>query len=891
MSRAVLALLSLLWVSAAVAEPAPSPPPPSTTNFPDVQIVRVDSPVSIDGVLNEAVWQSAPAVTDFKQREPNQGTPGTQRTEVRVAYDDDAIYVGARMHDAHADSIVRVLSRRDTGGSHSDDFRIFLDPYHDRRSGYYFSVNAGGTLYDGTLFNDGGDDDSWDGVWDAKVKVDAEGWTAEMKIPFSQLRFPKGDVQQWGVNFQRCMGRNFEDDFLVYTPRSGSGFVSRFPVLAGLSNVTPGNAIEITPFATSKAEFLQHSPLDPFNDGSNISPNLGGDLRMSLGNKLTLNATVNPDFGQVEVDPAVVNLSDVETFFPEKRPFFVQGSSIFDAGQQGANDYWGFNYPQPTFFYSRRIGHAPQGNLPRGSEFADVPDGTTILGAAKVSGKLSEGLNFGMLHAATSRERAEIQFADLSRGRAEVEPLTYYGVGRVLKEFKERRNGLGVLTTVAARKFDDSRLENDFNKAGMTGVLDGWHFLDSNKLWVLSGNLAGTYVNGTTARITSIESSSRHYYQRPDAQSYSLDTDATSLAGSAGRVWLNKEKGRFTSNSAIGFISPGFELNDLGFMSRGDVINSHIAAKYKWTTPTKHVNNHNIAASTFASKDFDGNLIGAGVWSDAFWWYHNNWTLNLNAAYNTETVNPRRSRGGPLMLKKPGTQMGLFFDTDGSRKRYYYLSANSYSQPEENSLTWGTEGNFTYKPMSNLSVSFVPSYDYGRDGAFYFTSFSDAAATATYGRRYMFSTIEQETFSANFRLNIAFSPKMSLQFYGQPLVSSGKYSDVRELAKARSLDFVRQGEGSGSWTYDAATGAFDPDGGSGTASVGYPTNFNYKSLRGNAVFRWEYTPGAALYFVWTQSREGADPTGEFEFSRSIRQLGKLDSDNIFLVKATYYLNR
>ena len=886
MHRAVLVLVSLLWASAAVAADSASPSP-----FPNVQIERVDSPISVDGQLNDAGWQKAAVVSNFTQKEPNQGAPGSQRTEVRVLYDDDAIYLGARMFDAHPDSIVKLLSRRDSGGSHSDDFGVYLDPYHDRRSGYYFKVNAGGTIYDGTLFNDGWDDDSWDGVWEAKAKVDAEGWTAEMKIPFSQLRFAKGSEQEWGINFSRAMGRGFEDDFLVYNPRNESGFVSRFPSLTGLSNVTPGNAIEFRPFATSKVEFLKHAAQDPFNDGSNITPNMGGDLSMALGDKLTVNATVNPDFGQVEVDPAVVNLSDVETFFPEKRPFFVQGSSIFQAGQQGASDYWGFNYPMPTFFYTRRIGHAPQGDLPGGADFADVPDGTTILGAAKVSGKLSEGLNFGMLHAVTAKERAEIQFADRTRGHADVEPLTYYGVGRALKEFKERRNGLGILTTVAARKFDNQTLKNEFNKASLTGVLDGWHFIDPNKTWVASGFLSGTYVNATAARISAIEASSRHYFQRPDANAFSLDTAATSLQGAAGRVWLNKEKGNWTSNSAIGFISPGFELNDLGFMSRGDVINSHVAGQYKWTTPTRNVKNHNVSSAVFASKDFDGNLIAAGVWGKGFWWFHNNWTLETGVAQNPETTSPRRSRGGPLMLKAPGTELSMFFDTDGSRKRYYYVSGYSYSQPGENSHNWNTEANVTYKPKPNLSVSLIPNYSYSRDGAFYYTSFADPGAAATYGRRYLFSTIEQHTFSSNIRINVSFTPTMSLQFYGQPLISSGKYSNVRELAKPRSLNFYKQGEGTGTWTYDEATGAFDPDGTAGAASVGHPTDFNYKSLRGNAVFRWEYTPGAALYFVWTQSREGFDRTGEFAFNRSISQLGKLDSNNIFLVKATYYLSR
>jgi len=890
MKRLALVFFALLAASVASADgPAKTaaPPPP-----PDVHAARASSPIQLDGLLNDAAWSAAEPCSAFFQREPDQGSPARQRTEVRVLYDDDALYVGARLYDTQPDSILRQLTRRDQGGTRSDGFGVLLDPYYDRRSGYYFRVSAAGTLYDGTLYNDGWDDDSWDGVWEGRAHVDEGGWTAEMRIPFSQLRFARAAVQKWGINFNRQMGREFEDDYLVYTPRGESGYVSRFPALLGLADVTPGSAIELTPYATSKAEFIHYAPLDPLHDGTKVSPNVGGDLRMALGNRLTLNATVNPDFGQVEVDPAVVNLSDVETFFPEKRPFFVEGSSIFSAGQQGASDYWGFNYPMPTFFYSRRIGRAPAGSTPDNTAYADVPNGTTILGAAKVSGKIVDGLNFGTLHAVTSREQADIQFGDASRGRADVEPLTYYSVTRALKEFGGRRTGLGALATTTVRRFDDARLEDEFNRGAFTGVVDGWRFIDPKRTWVASGFVAGTYVDGTAARIASLQRSSRHYYQRPDASSYSYDPTATSLAGSAARVWLNKEKGNWFSNSALGYISPGFEVSDLGFQSRTDVINSHVGAGYRWTTPTKHVKSHNALAAVFASRDFDGDLTNAGVWGKMFWWYHNNWTLELRSAYNPETVNPRRSRGGPRMLNAPGYENSFFFDTDGSRNRYYYVSAYSYSQPDEDSYNWNVEPNFTYKPMSNVSISLTPNYEQARDGAYPYASFADAGATSTYGTRWLFSRLDQTTLSTNIRLNIAFTPRMSLQFYGQPYVTSGRFTDVRALVRPKSLDLGAPGTaGAGDWTYDASTGAVDPDG-AGPADAFVPQqDFNYKSLRGNAVFRWEYTPGAAVYFVWTQTREGEDAVGDFEFSRSMHRLGRIRPDNIFLVKATYYLSR
>ncbi len=851
-----------------------------------VQARRADSRIVIDGALDEPAWRMAQACSSFVQHDPVEGARPTQRTVVRVLYDDDALYVGARLYDSAPDSIVRELSRRDAG-TRSDKFWVYLDPYHDRRSGYYFALNAAGTQFDGTLFNDAWDDNSWDGVWDGRARCDARGWSCEMRIPFSQLRFSDADVQTWGINFLRQMGRGFEDCYYVNRPKKASGFVSLFPPLTGLEDVHPTNAIEIIPYVTSKAEFLAHEPLNPFNDGSRLRGNAGGDLRMPVGRQLTLNATVNPDFGQVEVDPAVVNLTDVETFFPEKRPFFVEGSSIFDSGQQGASDYWNFQFPGPTFFYTRRIGHAPEGSLPDDSEFADVPSGTTILGATKLSGKLSPSLNFGTMHAVTAREMAHNQRADLSRFDTEVEPLAYYGVARLLKEFPERRNGLGLLTTFVKRDLGNPALRDQYDSEAFTGVVDGWHFLDHGQTWVMSGYAAGSAVTGTAARIEEVQKSSRHYFQRPDAVYATLDPTRTSLTGGAARVWLNKEKGNLVSNSAAGFISPGFEINDLGFQSRADVINAHTAIGYRWTEPTKHVRRHELYAAVFGGTNFDGDPTSAGVWGRGFWWFHNNWTANISGAYNPELVDPRRSRGGPLMLQAPGYELDLFFDTDGSLKRYYNVEWYQFLQPEENSFYDHVNAYFAYKLMPNVRFEIGPSYESQRDGHFFVRALDDPAATATYGRRYVFARLDQRTIAANIRLNVSFTPTMSLQFYGQPLIASGRYSDFQELARPKSLDFV--GQGAGAWTYDPATRSFDEDGPGGSEPE--RLDFNTKSVRGNAVFRWEYAPGAAFYFVWTQQRIDDQRIPDFQPAASLRRVFDAHPDNVFLAKVTYYLTR
>jgi hypothetical protein len=858
-----------------------------------VRAVRATAAISIDGILDEPVWQSDNAVTNFLQRDPVEGVPPSEKSEVRVAYDEDAIYIGARLYDSAPDSIIARLVRRDFSIP-TDRFAVYLDPYHDRRSGYYFLINAAGTLLDGTVSNDGWEDGSWDGVWSARAHRDHQGWVAEMRIPFSQLRFTGGARPVWGINFRRVNQRRSEEDFLVYQPKNGSGFVSRFPELIGMENIGAGGSVEVMPYVTSKAAYQIHDASDPFNDGAVYKPNGGGDLRMAVGSKLTLNATVNPDFGQVEVDPAVVNLSDVESFFQEKRPFFVEGSSIFNCGNQGANDYWGFNWPEPTFFYSRRIGRAPQGNqFPNAVwnyingptvDFQDAPLGTRILGAAKVTGKLGPSVNFGTLHAITAKEEAQLSTGG-HQWEQDIEPLTYYGVARSLKEFKNRQQGLGFMATYDARKIDDELLVKDVNKTALMTAMDGWFFLDKKQKWVVSGWSAFSNVTGSTDRITSLQTNSTHYFQRPDADHVEVDRNATSLSGFGSRYWLNKQSGQTFLNSALGFMTPGFDVNDMGFMSRADVVNGHFGGGRKWTQTTKSRKYQDVLGAVFGSSDFQGNLAGAGVWGGGRTEFINNYSWEYKFAYNPRTVSTRRTRGGPRMYNVPGYEAYEYFDTDGKSKLFYFIEAYDYFKPEaNNSNYWYAYPGVEWKPVSNLTIRIGPGYEDNREDAQYVTTIADPTASATYGGRYIFANLNQKTYSGNLRLNAAFTPNISLQLFVQPLISVGDYTDFRELARPLSYDFL--GPGAGSWTYDPATGLFDRD---GAGAVFGPENrdFNIKSLRGNAVLRWEYMPGSTVYLVWTQERNDYDTT-ESAFGPSFRKLMDTEANNIFLAKLSYY---
>jgi hypothetical protein len=852
-----------------------------------VEATRLTEPITLDGVLNEAVWQAASPAADFHQRDPEEGARPSQRTEVRIAYDDDAIYVGARMFDESPDSIYVRLARRDVSVS-ADRFCVYLDPQHDKRSGYYFMVNAAGTQYDGTLYNDGWEDTSWDGVWAGKSKVDAQGWTVEMRIPYSQIRFPQAEHGVWGINFLRVIQRRSEWDYLVFTPKKENGFVSRFPELVGMRNVQPVRAVEVLPYVTSKAEFLAASPEDPFHDGSELEGAAGGDLRTRVGGRLTLNATVNPDFGQVEVDPAVVNLSDVETFFQEKRPFFVEGASNFRFGNEGASNYWGFNWPEPTFFYSRRVGRAPQGSTPD-SAYSDIPLGTTILGAAKLTGKPAPGWNLGTLHAITGRESAELAGDFGTQTELEIEPPTYYGVARGQREMAGRKYGLGLMATLAARSFTNPTLKDELNTTSLMTGFDGWAFLDTSRTWVVSGWTAGSFIHGNESRMVNAQTDSRHYFQRPDASHVELDADASSLTGWGSRYWLNREKGNMIFNAALGAMSPGFDVNDMGFHTRSDVINSHVGGGRKWTNLTKSHKYRELIGSAFGSADFGGNVVWAGLWGLYYQEFVNNYTWEVRGAVNPETRNNRRTRGGPLMRNKPGYEVGTYFDTDSKSKLFYILNVGGYFQPEADTYDWWLEPAVEWKPNSNFSLNVGPGFYRNVDDAQYLATVGDPLATETYGNRYVFGDLDQTTLSANIRLNWSFTPSLSLQAYIQPLMTTGDYVAFKELARGDSYEFNVYGEGSS--TFDPETGLADPDGAGPAPPIGLGNpDFDFVSLRGNAVLRYEYRPGSTFYLVWTQERTDSETNGNFDMSDSFSRMFTADADHIFLAKFTYYFN-
>ena len=845
--------------AAATAAPVAQPAAPTARVAvrPTVRAFRVDGPMTVDGLLSEPVWQNGEAFTGLIQRDPVEGAAPSQRTEVRVAYDDDALYVGARLIDTAPDSVVARLARRDASIA-SDRFAVYLDPHHDRRSGYYFMVNAAGTMYDGTLSNDVEDDKLWDGVWEGRARRDDRGWTAEMRIPYSQLRFAGSDRHVWGVNFLREIPRRREKSYAAYRPRKASGFVSRFPDLVGIEAIAPGRAIELMPYVTSQTEHLDHSPGDPFNDGSRLRGNAGGDVRARLGG-LTLNATGNPDFGTVEIDPSTVNLTDVEDFFEEKRPFFVEGAGTFAFGRQGAGDYWDSDWDDPLFFYSRRIGRAPQGRVPS-SDFEDVPVATRILGAGKLIGRLGSHWSLGTLHAVTDRELARLADPDTT-WKAEIEPLTYYGVTRAQREIG-RRAGLGLISTTALRTFDEPALRNQLNGASVLAGLDGWLFLDSRETWVLSGWSALSRVEGNTRRMIALQRSSAHYFQRPDAGHVEVDSAATSLTGYASRYWINKQKGAVLFSAAAGFVNPAFDANDLGFLRKTDVVNGHVGSGYKWTKPKRLFRYQTLKAAAFWTLDHGGNATRRGIEGSSYTEFKNGHTLSLYGTFDAPALNHRRTQGGPLTRNLRAFTVGMDYLSDTQRRSYWYASAGGGSSVSGSWNAYAYPG-AEWKPSSALSIKITPGWERVHEDAHFIRPLVDPASP-TNGRRYIFATLDQHTVSASLRLNWTFTPRIGLETYVQPFVSSAAYRGYKSLALARSY-------------------AFEP------SSYTEDRDFTVRSLKGNAVLRWEYRPGSTLFLVWTQRRSESEDFAETPLP--VERVGDARPENIVLVKLSYYLSR
>ena len=854
----------------------------------EVIAIKLEHPLKIDGILDESLY-STKANGSFIQFEQNNGVLGSENTEFWVGYDDNALYIGAMMYDSNPDSIVARMSRRDPNGETSDLLYMVIDSYNDQRSGFWFGINPVGSIADGTVSNDSNFDSSWDGIWDGQGKINENGWSSEVRIPFSQIRFNKAVENIMGIGIARRIHRKEEMDFFTYIARDESGMVSHFATLRGIKNIQPPKRLEISPYLTGNYGILKTEDENPFYNGKDSDINIGTDLKVGIGSNLTIDATINPDFGQVEVDPSVINLSAFETFYEEKRLFFIEGASIFNFGRGGPTNRMNFGSMEPNFFYSRRIGRYPQGYAD--GDWVKIPSATSILGAAKLSGKITDTWSIGGFSAITKREFAKVKI-DNKDSEVEVEPLTSYNLFRTQKEFNQGRQGLGMILSYVDRQFKDKSLRSLLADNSLVLGIDGWVFLNKEKDWVIGGWLGYSDVKGQSDYIYDLQQSSARYYQRPDADHVELDPERKSLDGFAGRFIINKETGNVNFNSSLQFVSPGFENNDMGLNFSADKINQSISIGYKWLEPGKVFQLATLNTAYMTNHNFAGDKLSEMLFFFGFARFSNFWTLSPIFGIGPRTLSDQKLRGGPIVISPAGLWSRLYVRTD-SRKSVIMGLGGNFQKSEKGSYTLRVSPEIDLNIGTRLRLKVEPSINNQRQIDQYVDYFEDETADKMYGYRYIVAQMDRKTVSAEFRIDYTFTPKLSFQAYVQPYMTVGSYSRFKEFKKPKSYEFFEYGIDNGSTIIEDEDGyTLDPTGGDDSDEF-YVSNpdFNYKALVGSAVLRWEFRPGSTLYIVWTRNGSDTQNPGVFNFNKDINNLFKAESDNMFAIKLTYWFGK
>ena len=849
----LLSLLSVGAVALATRGQAPIPSRPSPQSITATAVLAQPAP-TLDGRNNDAAWRNAPRFSNFRQFQPHVGADPTFQTEFQVAYDEKNLYVFVRMFDAHPDSIMHALSRRDVRGP-SDQIKLLIDSYDDRRSGFEFCVNPDGVKRDYAMSNDGNEDESWNGIWDVATAVDSLGWTAEFQIPLSQLRYAKGERHTFGFGIWRDLERYAERSaWPAYSP-TRSGLSSQLGRLTGLDGITTAGRLEATPYVVTK-NVQRAMPNDRFRRDQQVS--VGGDLKFGITPNATLDATVNPDFGQVEADPAVLNLTAFETFFPEQRPFFVEGTGLY---RFQLNCYTVVDCStNEGLFYSRRIGRAPTLRDDYGD--ADTPTATPIAAATKLTGRTRRGLSFGLLDAATSRVGGV-------RDQT-VEPMSNYAVLRAQQDMRGGEAGVSFIATGVNRSLDDLTSPALHNSAFTTGATFRNRFHHAQ--YEVAGQVAASRLAGSPAVIAATQKNAVHYYQQP-GDDYTVDTGRTSLFGHSEQLKFGKYGGGITRfESSVVRHSAGFDVNDLGFLRRADILDwstwsaltfQDARGIYRWAQVNgNHWEQWNTSGSRLENAfNFNGHM---GL--------RNNWDVHMGSTFGhlTKSFCDRCTRGGPLLRSSRTIYPWAGFNTD-SRKIVsagVWTNLSFYDEGKSNGYSFSPYVNVRVSTQFQLNIG--PNLAWDHNNTQWFGNFADDAGVT----HYTFAHLNQRTISMSTRLNYTATPNLTFEFYGQPFVSTGTYSDVRELSA----------------TPDAA--AYDDRFVPYTPPPGQKVAFKVTQLRTNTVVRWEYRPGSTLFVVWTQGRQDdSNQNPDQSWTHDYRDLFGLHPDNTFLIKLAYWLSR
>lgn len=833
--------------------------------------VRLTTPKPvIDGKLNDECWKTGEWGGNFVQWIPKEGAKPSQETQFKILYDDKNIYVAIRAFDKEPNKISRKAGRRDEFVG--EQAGVNFDSYHDHRTGFEFSVTAAGQKIDLILTNPMVPELDWNAVWYLKTGLEDSAWVAEYEIPLSQLRYSNDKEQVWGLHVWRWIDRLQEESDWEPQTSTGPGMLYLFGELHGIKDLPKSRRIEIMPYTLGKLKTFEKIPQNPFaKNGHSFLGNVGLDAKIGLSSNFTADFTINPDFGQVESDPSVMNLTAFETFYEEKRPFFLEGKNIFR-----------FELGDANVFYTRRIGHAPTYHPELGeNQFIDYPDNTSILSAAKISGKSKNGLAVGVLHSLTAGENAELSTNGIKKN-LQVEPLTSYTVGRLQQDFNEGTTVLGGIFTATNRFINDPYLEF-LNTNAYTGGFDLLHQWNDKEFFV-DAKIIGSAISGSTEAIQNLQLSSARYFQRSDASYMNFDPNRTSLSGQGGRVKIGKgSKGFWRYSSEFNWRSPGLDLNDIGFMQMADLLEQETEVSYFVTKPVSIFRSYSFAVHQSNNWDYGANYLYSGLFLTSKLDFLNRWMVSPSLHYRNEGYDNRILRGGPAMLLPALWEGSLDFHTDMARKFILSLNASTEAARNDSYTNSNLQATVTVIPYNALRLSASLNYSENMDNLQYV----DTKVLNT-GTKYILAHLNQKTLGATFRIDYNISPEISIQYYGSPFASVGKYSRLKEVTNPRADAYTDRfkllnTQFSGN-TYQVPASNDTP-----AYSVDNP-DFTFNQFRSNLVFRWEYRPGSQLYFVWGNERTGWKNESNSSVGKAIGQLKDVSPNNIFLIKLSYWFS-
>ena len=889
----ITAFLYLPIIFLAICNGLSAQPNPSVKIYRTSRI-QLKAPV-IDGVINDDEWNGAEWQGNFVQREPDDGASPSQQTAFKLLYDDNNLYIAVRAYDSVPEKIVRRLSRRDN--SDGDWVGIIIDSYADKLTGFGFGVTAAGVKFDLMVINDGNSDETWDAIFDAKTSVDSQGWMAEFRIPLSQIRFSSKEEHNWGLDVFRYIYRKQEMSLWQPVARNAPGFVSLFGELQGISGLKPHRDIEILPYLMASEELSEKEDGNPFATGKKFTPKVGVDGKIGITNDLTLNFTVYPDFGQVEADPSEVNLTAFETYFSEKRPFFIEGKNIFDFSLTGGDG----DDTRNMLFYSRRIGRQPQYNNDLydnllDDEYADVPASTNILGSFKLSGKTNKGLSIGILESITQSERASID-RNGDRRKVTVEPFTNYTVARLQRDFSKGETILGGMFTATNRDINDSNLEF-LPRSAYTGGVDYTRYW-KNKTYYLMLKGVFSSLSGTRECITQLQQSSAHYFQQPDQDYMKVDTSITTLNGYGGTIMGGKAgQGHWQYMGWLTFRSPGLDFNDVGYMRRADEIQQVAWVGYRIYKPFSIFRYLGINFNQWNGWNFGGEWTYAGGNINGNAQFKNYWQFNFSVNADSRSLSQSILRGGPALFMPGDINNFIYLSTDNRKKLFFEFDASMNRGFCDYYRTNGIDFGIVYKPVNSVSVTLMPGYSYGHDDLQYIDLLYNYSVPSSDGQeRYVLARLDKKIFSLSARVNISVTPDFSIQFWGQPFLFSGKYSRYKYVTDPRANDYdarFREYAANEISRYYSETDEdfyYSIDENSdGTEDYNFQEpDFRFMQFRSNLVARWEYKPGSVLYLVWSQGRTGYEEDHRFNIHENMKELFDTHPQDIFLIKLSYII--